>query len=66
VTADVAPDGSPVDFYRRLPEAGEAGLIHSLVRPGATILDVGCGPGRIAGPLAALGHRVTGSTTGRR
>ena len=33
---------------------------------GASILDLGCGPGRIAGPLAALGHPSPGSTTGPR
>jgi SAM-dependent methyltransferase len=57
---DVAPDGSPVDFYRRIPATGEPELIHSLVRRGASILDIGCGTGRIAGPLVALGHAVTG------
>jgi SAM-dependent methyltransferase len=61
---DVTPDGSPVAFYRRLPALGEPELIHALVVPGATILDLGCGPGRIAGPLAALGHRVTGIDNG--
>jgi SAM-dependent methyltransferase len=57
---DVAPDGSPVAFYARLPATGEPELIHALLRPGASVLDLGCGPGRIAAPLAALGHRVTG------
>jgi SAM-dependent methyltransferase len=57
---DIAPDGSPVAFYRRLPTTGEPELIHRLIRPGAAVLDLGCGPGRIAGPLAALGHAVTG------
>lgn len=57
---DVAPDGSPVAFYARLPATGEPELIHALAPPGATILDIGCGVGRMAGPLAALGHRVTG------
>ena len=56
----VAPDGSPVDFYRRIPAAGEPELVHSAIRPGDAILDIGCGTGRIAGPLAALGHPVTG------
>jgi SAM-dependent methyltransferase len=56
---DVAPDGSPVAFYRRLPATGEPELIHGLLPPGATVLDLGSGPGRIAGPLAALGHPVT-------
>jgi SAM-dependent methyltransferase len=61
---DVAPDGSPVDFYRRIPATGEPELIHSLIRPGGSILDLGCGTGRIAGPLAALGHPVTGVDNG--
>jgi SAM-dependent methyltransferase len=64
VDDEIAPDGSPLAFYRRLPAEGEPELIHALVRPGATILDLGCGPGRIAGPLAALGHRVTGVDDG--
>jgi SAM-dependent methyltransferase len=61
---DVAPDGSPVAFYARLPATGEPGLIHDVLPPGATILDLGCGVGRIAGPLAALGHSVTGIDNG--
>jgi SAM-dependent methyltransferase len=61
---DVAPDGSPVAFYRRLPATGEPELIHRVIAPGASVLDLGCGPGRIAAPLAALGHRVTGVDNG--
>jgi SAM-dependent methyltransferase len=64
VTDDVAPDGSPVAFYRRLPAAGEPELIHAVIAPGASVLDLGCGPGRIAGPLLALGHPVTGVDDG--
>ena len=61
---DVAPDGSPVAFYRRLPAQGEPELIHSVIGPGTSVLDLGCGPGRIAGPLRALGHPVTGVDDG--
>jgi SAM-dependent methyltransferase len=61
---DVAPDGNPVAFYRRIPPAGEPELIHGLVRPGGRILDLGCGPGRIAGPLVELGHHVTAVDNG--
>ena len=61
---DVAPDGSPVAFYRRLPATGEPELIHAAIGPATTILDLGCGPGRIAGPLAELGHPVTGVDDG--
>jgi SAM-dependent methyltransferase len=57
---DVAPDGSPVAFYRRLPAMGEPERIHDAAPVGASILDLGCGPGRIAARLLALGHPVTG------
>jgi len=62
--SEVAPDGSPVAFYRRLPATGEPELIHEVVGAGTSILDLGCGPGRIAGPLAALGHQVVGVDDG--
>jgi SAM-dependent methyltransferase len=62
--SEVAPDGSPVAFYRRLPATGEPELIHAVVGAGTSILDLGCGPGRIAGPLAALGHQVVGVDDG--
>jgi SAM-dependent methyltransferase len=61
---DLAPDGSPVAFYRRLPSIGEPELIHAAIEPGSTVLDLGCGTGRIAGPLTALGHAVTGVDNG--
>ena len=57
----IAPDGSPVELYRRLPpRTEEAALIHGLLPPGASVIDLGCGTGRLAEPLAALGHAVTG------
>jgi len=55
---DVAPDGSPVQIYVALPAEPELGRIRSLVSPGARILDLGCGTGRIANSLAADGHLV--------
>jgi SAM-dependent methyltransferase len=61
---DVAPDGSPVAFYRRLPSTGEPELINATIPAGSSVLDLGCGPGRIAGPLAALGHPVVGVDDG--
>ena len=54
----ITNDGCAVDVYRRLPATGEPELIHAAVPAGASILDLGCGVGRIADPLVALGHRV--------
>ena len=39
---------------------GEARFIDAIVPRGARILDAGCGPGRVGGYLATLGHQVVG------
>jgi SAM-dependent methyltransferase len=56
----ITNDGCAVDFYSLLPSFGEADIVHAAVPPGASILELGCGTGRILRPLAALGHPVTG------
>lgn len=53
-------DGCAVDLYRRLPALGVPELIDARIGRRATILDLGCGAGRLAEPLARLGHSVTG------
>jgi SAM-dependent methyltransferase len=53
-----APDGSPVGLYLALGAQGEPELIHSVIPPGAEVLDLGCGVGRITHALLALGHPV--------
>jgi SAM-dependent methyltransferase len=56
----IAPDGSPVELYTWLPErTTDAELIHQLLPAGGDVLDLGCGTGRLAEPLARLGHPVT-------
>lgn len=40
--------------------AGEARFVDALAPRGARILDAGCGPGRVGGELARLGHDVVG------
>ena len=52
-------DGSPIAFYRLLPAMGEPELIHSAIPAGASVLELGCGAGRITRGLIGLGHRVT-------
>jgi SAM-dependent methyltransferase len=56
----ITNDGCAVDFYALLPEFGESQIVDAAVPPGASILELGCGTGRILRPLAALGHPVTG------
>jgi SAM-dependent methyltransferase len=55
----VAPDGSPVELYALLPERGEGELVAQAVPAGGTILELGCGTGRITRQLVARGFRVT-------
>jgi len=63
-------DADPDDPYAQLPElydlehAGFTGDIDLYLRlaevVGDPILELGCGTGRVVGPLAAAGHRITG------
>lgn len=39
---------------------GEARFVDAMIPRGARILDAGCGPGRVGGRLAVLGHHVVG------
>ena len=57
-TDDVAPDGSPVEIYLALPVEPELTRLRAVIPPGASVLDLGSGPGRFANPLAAAGHDV--------
>jgi SAM-dependent methyltransferase len=40
--------------------AGEARFVDAMAPRGARILDAGCGPGRLGGYLATVGHQVVG------
>lgn len=42
------------------PDNAAASIVHSAISDGSTILDLGCGTGRISEPLIDLGHEVTG------
>jgi len=55
----ITADGCPVELYAALPADGRAELIHDRIPAGSSVLDLGCGTGRIAEPLSELGHRVT-------
>ena len=54
----VAPDGSPVELYLRLPPRGEAEIVDGVIESGAEILELGCGVGRVTHELIRLGHPV--------
>jgi SAM-dependent methyltransferase len=54
----VAPDGSPVELYLRLPARGEAELVHEHVELAVEVLELGCGVGRVTHELMRLGHPV--------
>jgi SAM-dependent methyltransferase len=54
----ITPDGCAVDFYALMPDFGEPAIVHEAAGAGAAILELGCGAGRVTGPLVALGHPV--------
>jgi SAM-dependent methyltransferase len=54
-----------VERFRRLAAqgtdlAGEARLVDAMLPRGSRVLDAGCGPGRVGGWLAGVGHTVVG------
>lgn len=53
-------DESLVDLYLLLSDFGASDVVHSHVPPGAEILELGCGTGRMTRRLLELGHPVTG------
>ncbi|MFE7194423.1 class I SAM-dependent methyltransferase [Kitasatospora sp. NPDC057541] len=55
----ITPDGCAVDMYARLPVNDEPDLIAGAVPPGASLLELGCGVGRMTHPLLERGFRVT-------
>jgi SAM-dependent methyltransferase len=56
----LTPDGCSVEFYAMMPDFGEPQIVHDAVPPGASIIELGCGTGRITDRLAELGHPVLG------
>ncbi|WP_305786636.1 class I SAM-dependent methyltransferase [Symbioplanes lichenis] len=56
---DITPDGCAVELYKRLPPDGSPDIVAAAVPPPATLLELGCGVGRMTRPLAALGFDVT-------
>jgi SAM-dependent methyltransferase len=56
----VAPDGSPVEVYLRLPDRGEGDLVAAALPPPASVLELGCGTGRVTRQLLGRGYSVVG------
>jgi SAM-dependent methyltransferase len=54
----MTPDGCPIELYTRLPPGPAPQIVHDSVPPGASILELGAGAGRITHPLLELGHEV--------
>ena len=54
----ITPDGCSVELYALLPSMGEPEIVHDAIPPGASILELGAGAGRMTHRLVELGHRV--------
>ncbi|MGW0228527.1 class I SAM-dependent methyltransferase [Actinopolymorpha singaporensis] len=55
----ITPDGCAVELYSRIPVDDSPDLIARSVPAGATILELGCGVGRVTHPLLERGFTVT-------
>lgn len=55
----ITPDGCAVELYERLPVGKEPEIIERAVPAGASILELGCGVGRVTHPLVERGFTVT-------
>ncbi|SFD06170.1 class I SAM-dependent methyltransferase [Streptomyces aidingensis] len=55
----ITPDGCAVEMYLRMPPGNEPEVIRGALPPGASVLELGCGVGRVTHPLVAHGFRVT-------
>jgi SAM-dependent methyltransferase len=52
-------DGCSVDLYLKLPYGGEVELFRSCIPGESSVIELGCGVGRITRELLARGYRVT-------
>ncbi|MFJ8627732.1 class I SAM-dependent methyltransferase [Kitasatospora sp. NPDC093550] len=55
----ITPDGCAVEVWSRLPVGNAPEVIGAAVPPGASILELGCGVGRMTHPLTDRGFTVT-------
>lgn len=55
----ITPDGCAVEVWSRLPVGDAPDVIEAAVPPGARILELGCGVGRMTHPLVDRGFTVT-------
>src|SRR5690349_17564624 len=56
---EFTPDGCAVEVYERMPVGDEPEVIQRTAPAGASILELGCGAGRVTHPLVERGFRVT-------
>jgi len=55
----ITPDGCAVELYERIPLGDEVDVVQGAVPAGASLLELGCGVGRMTRPLVQRGFAVT-------
>jgi SAM-dependent methyltransferase len=55
---DIAPDGSPVELYAMLTVKDEPDVVRAAIGESGSILELGCGAGRVTHALVSRGYQV--------
>ncbi|HST01570.1 MAG TPA: class I SAM-dependent methyltransferase, partial [Usitatibacter sp.] len=55
----ITQDGCAVEVYLNTPYRGELDLLSAHLPAACSVLDLGCGTGRLTRPLLERGHSVT-------
>ncbi|MDF2711707.1 MAG: methyltransferase protein, partial [Nonomuraea muscovyensis] len=57
-TGPITRDGSPVEFYLLMKAGDEPDVVAGVTPPGGSVLELGCGVGRVTHPLVERGFEV--------
>jgi len=55
----ITPDGCSIEVYSLLEQRDELAMVQAVAPPGAAVLELGAGAGRVTRSLVAAGYALT-------